>query len=311
MPYSRRFEFDGADADYIRYLEERIFALETCLNHPSRQEACIEVIHRSRGQDSQVSSQNGEFGAFTSRRSGEISTRNGQRENDGAQRRSETKTRPNKQRHDNTEEADSRTGLKIIEFDPLSQLQKSSRARSDIQENRRTKSEYELFLKTLPPLKDWTSPVDETQRKIILRGLIPSYASATPICTSSNGSRETQLRISAQPVDIIPILDQFRLFTASSSSLDRKIMFFRELVFVSTCAVALEVYDDIAKKDQIYEIMRDFRGCDAQSNYLRRLVGGAKWANRAISLLSQTEWSSRSWGVIFAGRSVASFDFSH
>ena len=90
--------------------------------------------------------------------------------------------------------------------------------------------------------------------------------------------------------------------------MNRKIAYFRELVFVSSCAVALRVYDD---KDHVYDVMRDFRGSNAQSKHLSKLVCGAKWANRAMSLLSQNKWASRSWNVIFAGKSIVLLGSSH
>lgn len=111
---------------------------------------------------------------------------------------------------------------------------------------------------------------------------------------------------------MIPILHQYAQFMARDSSLDRKSAYFRELVFVLSCDVALKVHKE---KDQVYEVMRAFRGFNAQSKHLSKLPWGAKWANRAISVLSQTKWASNSWGVIFAGKSdnpvtlVASADF--
>lgn len=327
MPYSRRFEFEGDDAAYIWYLEDKIFALETYIRSPSRQDACIEAAHAPRSQGSFSSRVNG-FEASRAHRSGHIGTFNGREWDDEMQTRSETSANPDDEQHNhNTEEVVSQqTGLKIIEYNPLrqvpkrSQIQENQQAWSSPNENNhcrqsqrdgqrlRVKAEFNSFLEKLPSLKDWISPVDEARRKIILRELVQDYTSAAPTRTTSNDTPKTLADSSAQPVDILPILHQYGQFTARNSSLDRKIAYFRELVFVSSCAVALTICDD---KDQVYEVMRAVRGSNAQSKHLGKLVCGAKWANRAISLLSQTEWASRSWSVIFAGKSIASLGSFH
>ncbi|KAJ6076868.1 hypothetical protein N7499_008849 [Penicillium canescens] len=62
------------------------------------------------------------------------------------------------------------------------------------------------------------------------------------------------------------------------------------------CAVALEV----TSKKIVFECMQSVFQSDAEFKSLRTRIHGAKWANRAIHLLSRTEWGSRSWDLIYA-----------
>ncbi|OQE66664.1 hypothetical protein PENNAL_c0182G09341 [Penicillium nalgiovense] len=308
MPCSRRFGFEGDDAAYIWYLEDRIFELETSLHRLSRQDARIETLHPLRGQDNFVSNRGKDFAGARYHRSGDSGTFDGQGRGDRTQPELEASpSRGDEDHNHEAEDADNdRTGLKIIEYNPLSK--DSKRAGPSLNQGGgqqlRVKSEFTSFLTDLPSLKDWTSPIDEARRKIILRELVRDCRSAASTCISSNDQSEAQSCTSAEPVNIIPILHQYAHFTARDSSLDRKIAYFRELVFVSSCAVALRIHKE---KDQVYEVMRAFRGSNAQSKHLSKLVCGAKWANRAISLLSQTKWASRSWSVIFAAERPVTF----
>ncbi|CAG8019454.1 unnamed protein product [Penicillium nalgiovense] len=308
MPCSRRFGFEGDDAAYIWYLEDRIFELETSLHRLSRQDARIETLHPLRGQDNFVSNRGKDFAGARYHRSGDSGTFDGQGRGDRTQPELEASpSRGDEDHNHEAEDADNdRTGLKIIEYNPLSK--DSKRAGPSLNQGGgqqlRVKSEFASFLADLPSLKDWTSPIDEARRKIILRELVRDCRSAASTCISSNDQSEAQSCTSAEPVNIIPILHQYAHFTARDSSLDRKIAYFRELVFVSSCAVALRIHKE---KDQVYEVMRAFRGSNAQSKHLSKLVCGAKWANRAISLLSQTKWASRSWSVIFAAERPVTF----
>ncbi|CDM29690.1 unnamed protein product [Penicillium roqueforti FM164] len=70
---------------------------------------------------------------------------------------------------------------------------------------------------------------------------------------------------------------------------------FQELIFCLLCTVALEV----TLKENVFQAMQSVFHCDANSKSLRGRIRGAKWANRAIYLLSRTNWGSRSWDIIY------------
>ncbi|KAJ6159176.1 hypothetical protein N7485_012002 [Penicillium canescens] len=69
------------------------------------------------------------------------------------------------------------------------------------------------------------------------------------------------------------------------------------------CAVALEV----TSKKIVFECMQSVFQSDAEFKSLRTRIHGAKWANRAIHLLSRTEWGSRSWDLIYAANNQVNF----
>lgn len=336
MSCSRRIQFDGDDAAYIRFLEERVFELEATFHRPPQQRACIATPQSSRGQGDLTSNQreNFEIDGQNATCSGTSEMRNSL---GGVQPRLDSsESQGDKQHSQNPDEADSQcTGLRIIEYNPqnnnkslkqktgesaraqLENLNRQttqqvshsldgtddqrSRSQSEVQRFR-VQSEFGTFLDNLPLdlWKDWVSPVDEVQRRDILRGLVQDYAFHASTHGSSGKAPEASYT-SSRPVDMIPILHQYGIFTMRSSGLDRKLACFRELVFVSMCGVALRISGD---RDRVYEVMRTFRGSDTGSKHLGKLICGAKWANRAISLLSQTKWASRSWEVIFAGKST-------
>lgn len=329
MSCSRRIQFEGDDAAYIRFLEERVFELEATLHRPPQQRACIATPQSSRSQGDLTSNQRENF---------EIDGHNATCSSTSEMRNSSWGGGPrvdtSESRGDRDEADSQRTGLRIIEYNPQhnnkSSKQKTgesaraqleilnsqtsqqishsldgiddqcSRSQSDVQRFR-VQSEFGTFLDNLPLdlWKDWVSPVDEAQRRDILRGLVQDYAFHATTHGPSDKAPEASYT-SSGPVDMIPILHQYGIFTMRSSGLDRKLACFRELVFVSMCAVALRISGD---RDRVYEVMRTFRGSDTGSKHLGKLICGAKWANRAISLLSQTKWASRSWEVIFAGES--------
>ena len=326
MSCSRRFEFEG-DVYRLYLLSRRENpSPETSLHSPSGQDVRIEALP-SRGQCNFVSNRGNNVGVRSHQRSGDIGTSRGQGWHGTTQPELENSPRlGDEQHHHDAEEVDDqRTELNIIEYSPPSRVPKGSQARSEFQNynqagassNKKNKhrkqsqsdghrlrvqSQFNAFLEYLPSLKDWTSPLDEADRKTILRNLVRDHESALSTHTSSHEDFEPLSCTSAECVDIIPILQKYGEFTAKGNSLDRKIAYFRELVFVSSCAVALKINEDKDDKDKVYEVMRAFRGSDVQSKHLNKLVCGAKWANRAMSLLSQSEWAFRSWSVFFAGR---------
>lgn len=318
MSCSRRIQFEGDDAAYIRFLEERIFELETALHHPSQRD-CIAAPQLSRSQDDSTSNQRESFEVDEPNPACSTTSEMQNRSGRVPPRADTTESRGDKRHGYNTDEADSQcTGLRIIEYNPqpnkvskqktggnaCAEVETSQQANNsldgvDVQCSRsqtEVQREFGTFLNNLPldRWKDWVSPVDEAQRGDILRRLV--YASPHDL---SDKAPEAVYSLSG-PVDMIPILRQYGTFTKRSSGLDRKLACFRELVFVSMCVVALRVSGD---RDLVHEAMRTFRNSDTESKHLGKLICGAKWANHAISLLSQTKWASRSWEVIFAGKS--------
>lgn len=206
MPCSRRFAFKGDDAAYIWYLEDRFFALETSLHRLSRQDARIEALHPLRGQDNFVSNRGKDFEGARYHRSGGSGTLDGQGWDDGTQPEWEASLSLGDE-HDGhkTEDADDeRTGLDIVEYNPLSEAPKRAgcfQKRGGGQQLR-VKSEFDSFLADLPHMKGWTCPPDEARRKIIpwnwskttgrLRRLVPRQI-----------NNPQHNRTSAEPVNIL------------------------------------------------------------------------------------------------------------
>ncbi|EKV04072.1 hypothetical protein PDIG_91260 [Penicillium digitatum PHI26] len=85
--------------------------------------------------------------------------------------------------------------------------------------------------------------------------------------------------------------------TSAESVANSPFACFKELLFCSLCAVALEVMP----KEEVFQHMQSVFCCDAKPKALRGRIRGAKWANRAIYLLSSTVWGSCSWDIIYIG----------
>lgn len=141
--------------------------------------------------------------------------------------------------------------------------------------------------------KNWAT-IDETQRKNIVFNLVSGLAfrnDDNPIA-------------SEQPVTVSIILEYGTSMepvemkdTSAESVAKRPFACFQELIFCSLCAVALEVNP----KANVFQAMRSVFRCDAQPKTLQGRIRGAKWANRAIYLLSRTNWGSYSWDIIYVG----------
>ncbi|KAJ5967162.1 hypothetical protein N7501_003410 [Penicillium viridicatum] len=91
--------------------------------------------------------------------------------------------------------------------------------------------------------------------------------------------------------------------TSAESVAKRPFACFQELIFCSLCAVALEVNP----KENVFQAMRSVFRCDAQSKTLQGRIRGAKWANRAIYLLSRTNRGSYSWDIIYVASNQVNF----
>lgn len=108
---------------------------------------------------------------------------------------------------------------------------------------------------------------------------------------------------STQNVDIISILHRFSNLVSnigSEKAFLAKMACFRELVFMSLCAVALtlELENGTAR---VYDIMRSFIGSEVQEKYLRKLLRGTTWAHELISTLSTKDWAPGCSYVLFLG----------
>lgn len=74
---------------------------------------------------------------------------------------------------------------------------------------------------------------------------------------------------------------------------------FRELVYCSLCAVALNL--ELGAKKDVFDAMASVFGSDAKERRYKQLIRGAKWANKIINLLSCTKWGACSWDIIYVG----------
>lgn len=141
--------------------------------------------------------------------------------------------------------------------------------------------------------KSWAS-INETQRKNIVFSLVSGLAFPN----------EEKRIASEQPAPISILLEygtsmkpaETKYGSAKSAAL-RPFACFQELIFCSLCAVALEV----TSKENVFQAMRSVFRSDAEPKSLRARIRGAKWANRAVYLLSLTKWGSCSWDIIYVG----------
>ncbi|QQK46745.1 hypothetical protein Pdw03_1643 [Penicillium digitatum] len=60
-------------------------------------------------------------------------------------------------------------------------------------------------------------------------------------------------------------------------------------------------------KEEVFQHMQSVFCCDAKPKALRGRIRGAKWANRAIYLLSSTVWGSCSWDIIYIASNRVNF----
>ncbi|CAG8908532.1 unnamed protein product [Penicillium egyptiacum] len=147
--------------------------------------------------------------------------------------------------------------------------------------------------------KKWTS-TSEGQRKNIVLSLVSGLAfpnDDNPIAPELPAPISILLEYSKSMEPAEPKC------ASAKSAKNRPFACFQELIFCSMCAVALEV----TPKKIVFEAMQSVFQSDAESKSLRTRIHGAKWANRAIYLLSRTEWGSRSWDLIYAANNQVNF----
>lgn len=211
--------------------------------------------------------------------------------------------------HDNQSSQHSRTPERAYTFIPYlptasSVVKDSSTPTKPTQRKRNHLSLFTSLVSNLPESSDWKNwaSINETQRKDIV------FCLASGIAVPKNDSHIA----SDQPTTIPILLKKYATSmepvemkrTSAGSVANSPFACFKELLFCSLCAVALEVMP----KEIVFQYMQSVFRCDAQSKSLRGRVRGAKWANRAIYLLSSTNWGSCSWDIIYIGmKHISSF----
>lgn len=188
--------------------------------------------------------------------------------------------------------------LKVIEYHPNPANPASGRKTLLGKAKLRWQSNLDDFLAKVPNFENRMYYRDDSvaRNREILRVLVRGDV-AIHETTESFSRKASKLE------GIIPILHQYCDFTVNASpegEFYRKLACFRELVFVSFCAVALKVVSDTAS---VYEVMRSYTGSKAQGKHLIKLVRGAIWANRSIFALSKSPWGSKCSDCFFIGMS--------
>lgn len=302
---ARKYQFVGSTAEYIRFLESRVSRLEACLRQPyqpppdsealpgspaSPTECCnlSEAFRPSRPTISQfhATSENQTDGESRQPASGESSQSQDEHEGRG-DFTSLTIIDCHPEAHVDLEDAGTRAQ------DMNKKLQKKSQSRG------KKPTKFIAFINDLPSSdiwNEWVSTLGYSKRQRVLQALIQSCCSTTSFCAS----RETSTDSADKPSNPknVSVLSKYADFITSSRTLNRQIGFFLEIVFVSLCAIELDISQ---KEDDVYPIMRAIFPAGTTSKQLLKLVRGAKWANKFTSLLSKTKWASMSWDLLCVG----------
>ncbi|KAJ5348560.1 uncharacterized protein N7506_001813 [Penicillium brevicompactum] len=266
MTCGRRIQFEGNDADYIQFLEARVLHLENIFLRSSP--------HQDRGRNNHFTGIQGDLSqanhmcgvAEGSRRQISESSSSIQEEGLGDETRLAFSGR-------RASQDDSNTGgstFEIIEFRPSYDINLNSKKRTRDTPGQGAKGQLQIlssftsFVRNLPQSSTWKKwiSVCDPKRAALLRGLVQGFApSDEPKVMLNKTSKCTT----------ISILHEYVALTAVES------------------------------KDDVYESMREVFGSDAYSKRFEALIRGAKWVNKAISLLSQTRWDLRSWDIFLVG----------
>ncbi|SPB49721.1 unnamed protein product [Aspergillus niger] len=150
-------------------------------------------------------------------------------------------------------------------------------------------SEFKRLICDLPRTETWKEwiSVADPKREEFVRGLVEGFA---PPDVLSALPRKSPMSTE------LALLHEYGNSVKVSCATGRQWKNFRELIFCSLCAVALR---STRSNDDVYEAMRNVFGSDAKTKSLEALVRGAKWVNRTISLLTNTEWALRGWDTAF------------
>ncbi|CAI7647787.1 unnamed protein product [Penicillium discolor] len=167
------------------------------------------------------------------------------------------------------------------------------------QKKRNRLSSFISSIGNLPESSHWKSwaSMSETERKMIIFSLVSGLTFPNvenPISSEQPAPISILLEygISMEPAEM--------KYASVKSAAKRPFACFQELIFCSLCAVALEV----TPKENVFQAMQSVFRSDADSKSLRARIRGAKWANRAIYLLSRTNWGSCSWDIIYIGSKI-------
>ncbi|KAJ5110877.1 hypothetical protein N7532_001412 [Penicillium argentinense] len=292
----RKFPFEGNDAAYIEFLEAQVLQLQDYLQQTSQQHTENEAPLRSTANLNERRNQDETFENYNrntceSRYASEV-----QYHSDSVQPAPEDL----EHRHLHKGDGDS-AALKVIEYDPKAHIDRNGtdkcpRNQSNEPQRQQLLAKLTTSFNNLPrsaEWKNWVSIFNSNQRRQFLRDLIQTCGSSA----SSFGPQTTPKILAGVPSNStnIAILSNYANSMVSFGILDRQLGNFRQVLFVSLCAVVLETVED---KDNVFEVMRKIMGSDTSSKQLMKLVRGAKWVNSFISLLSTTKWASMSWDAI-------------
>lgn len=296
---TRRISFEGDDTAYITFLEARILQLESSLRQSSQKPTFFQTS--SSGPANLNADRNkGQFFGIPHRNTCQIQTASDDQSHNGDTQLASPDL--DEQRYLRQNSGDS-AAIQIVEYNPNAHLDPDETNQSAQNQTKkqqvRTLARFSNFLDDLPQSdtwKGWVSNLGDVQRSKILRALVQDCGAAAPTFSSLEAPKALT-DVSSESRDI-SILSEYATFMISIGKGDRQLSCFRKIIFVSLCAVALEMNKS---EDKVYEVMRKVLGTNGHSKHLLKLVRGAKWANRLISLLSKTKWASRSWDIIFIG----------
>ncbi|KAI2734352.1 hypothetical protein DTO013F2_10327 [Penicillium roqueforti] len=317
MDLNRLFRCRGDGLVYIRHLELRILELES---------ACSSRYPEALGTQQQISGQcrpcevcrnpniyqglsSQEISADSIRLASESSPDNQPSSADTTRRAPESSDDNQPSQHNRSPE---RT-YAFIPYAPLvttasSAAKGSSTLTKPAQKKKDRLSSFTSSVGNLPESsawKNWAS-INETQRKNVIVSLVSGLESPkddNPILSE----QPTTISILVDQPTTISLLLEFGtsglVETLAESIANRPFACFRELIICSLSAVALE----FNPKEQVFQAMRTIFCCDAQPKALRGRIRGAKWANRAIYLLSRTNWGPCSWDIIYVASNHVNF----
>lgn len=312
MSYGRRFQFEGDDTSYIRYLEARVLELENTTHRSFPQRSHVRNLPVPRSHDSAVpESHGGSSPANISRGAVYNCTRQRVDEpGDSDQARQNGGTRlaiagrgnyQDIQQHDDAQSCP----FEVIEYNPSlganfpSKKRRKGARSQGAKDQLQILSNFTCFIRDLPKSKTWKQwvSVDDSQRVGFTRGLVEGFAPMEEIVDQPVEPKliPRKTSISAK----LAILHEYGNSMNTSNTTGRQLKRFRELIFCSLCAVALR---SAKSKDEVYEAMRGVFGSDAHSKTFDALIRGAKWINHTISLLSYTKWALRSWDMVLVGK---------
>ncbi|KAJ5790820.1 uncharacterized protein N7518_007831 [Penicillium psychrosexuale] len=206
--------------------------------------------------------------------------------------------RPSSRQYHTNEPANQSRGFQVIEYDPTRIDRAPTEKPSNSQTRLRWQSDLDSLLAKIPPLGHWRS----NKQKFLEDGEITLRILSHADTLSYQPPRFSQ-QTSSEIVGLVPILHQycdFAMKTSPEGDFYRKLVCFRELVFMSFCAVTLKTVGDAAS---VFEVMREYSGHDAQEKHLIKLTRGAIWANRSIFALSETQWRSDCSDIFLQGES--------